>query len=191
MVQMKIEKIVRVFANVSPIFAAIKNRAARTTIAPYPRNIWSALMLLRHGDFRRERVSIREKDRPELQTDQRMIVGAVSSPHIESNFVGIPIGPLAVFVRHWLALGVQNPATCANANLPARSLVPEQNIVIVGFLSLLTLKLLGLRQIHDRIRRSEEHTSELQSLMRISYAVFCLKKKKIDNNKTHSEQNII
>src|SRR3546814_2674854 len=30
-------------------------------------------------------------------------------------------------------------------------------------------------------RRSEEHTSELQSLMRISYAVFCLKKKKIHN----------
>src|SRR3546814_9273445 len=29
-----------------------------------------------------------------------------------------------------------------------------------------------------RRRRSEEHTSELQSLMRISYAVFCLKKKK-------------
>src|SRR3546814_6603646 len=32
--------------------------------------------------------------------------------------------------------------------------------------------------------RSEEHTSELQSLMRISYAVFCLKKKK-NNNNTH------
>src|SRR3546814_7334735 len=31
-------------------------------------------------------------------------------------------------------------------------------------------------------RRSEEHTSELQSLMRISYAVFCLKKKKQKNN---------
>src|SRR3546814_6610853 len=30
--------------------------------------------------------------------------------------------------------------------------------------------------------RSEEHTSELQSLMRISYAVFCLKKKYIDNS---------
>src|SRR3546814_996714 len=30
----------------------------------------------------------------------------------------------------------------------------------------------------ERERRSEEHTSELQSLMRISYAVFCLKKKK-------------
>src|SRR3546814_2979706 len=31
---------------------------------------------------------------------------------------------------------------------------------------------------HARVNRSEEHTSELQSLMRISYAVFCLKKKK-------------
>src|SRR3546814_1144764 len=34
---------------------------------------------------------------------------------------------------------------------------------------------------HPLFRRSEEHTSELQSLMRISYAVFCLKKK--NNNK--------
>src|SRR3546814_7726697 len=33
--------------------------------------------------------------------------------------------------------------------------------------------------------RSEEHTSELQSLMRISYAVFCLKNKKHNNNQTY------
>src|SRR3546814_9280916 len=33
-------------------------------------------------------------------------------------------------------------------------------------------------QQHPRPQRSDEHTSELQSLMRISYAVFCLKKKK-------------
>src|SRR3546814_7499296 len=35
-------------------------------------------------------------------------------------------------------------------------------------------------------KRSEEHTSELQSLMRISYAVFCLKKKKKKKNATHA-----
>src|SRR3546814_16576905 len=35
-----------------------------------------------------------------------------------------------------------------------------------------------------RAARSEEHTSELQSLMRISYAVFCLKKKKTKNVET-------
>src|SRR3546814_7441151 len=37
--------------------------------------------------------------------------------------------------------------------------------------------------------RSEEHTSELQSLMRISYAVFCLKKKKGKNTDTHKRSN--
>src|SRR3546814_5415399 len=41
----------------------------------------------------------------------------------------------------------------------------------------------GLRVVEGG-RRSEEHTSELQSLMRISYAVFCLKKKKKSNQYT-------
>src|SRR3546814_7345904 len=36
--------------------------------------------------------------------------------------------------------------------------------------------------------RSEEHTSELQSLMRISYAVFCLKKKKTKNNNQRNQK---
>src|SRR3546814_10382008 len=38
----------------------------------------------------------------------------------------------------------------------------------------------------ERCRRSEEHTSELQSLMRISYAVFCLKKKNNTSHKSHT-----
>src|SRR3546814_2414420 len=39
--------------------------------------------------------------------------------------------------------------------------------------------------------RSEEHTSELQSLMRISYAVFCLKKKKKErNNKIYQQEKL-
>src|SRR3546814_7870921 len=43
------------------------------------------------------------------------------------------------------------------------------------------------RQLHvsPGAGRSEEHKSELQSLMRISYAVFCLKKKKKKNYNTH------
>src|SRR3546814_2103756 len=39
--------------------------------------------------------------------------------------------------------------------------------------------------LHPMARRSEEHTSELQSLMRISYAVLCL------NNKTHSTETSV
>src|SRR3546814_4144796 len=40
-------------------------------------------------------------------------------------------------------------------------------------------------------RRSEEHTSELQSLMRISYAVFCLKKKRSPLCNTHTHHPLI
>src|SRR3546814_9302136 len=52
----------------------------------------------------------------------------------------------------------------------------------------------ALRSGRDLDPRSEEHTSELQSLMRISYAVFCLKKKIIDTrmikkNTTHQQTN--
>src|SRR3546814_9443916 len=39
------------------------------------------------------------------------------------------------------------------------------------------------------VNRSEEHTSELQSLMRISYAVFCLKKKNKDTKKDSNTRN--
>src|SRR3546814_4898376 len=59
----------------------------------------------------------------------------------------------------------------------------KQSIVYIGILNPITVteyyggyKLLA----GERRLRSEEHTSELQSLMRISYAVFCLKKKKIN-----------
>src|SRR3546814_1605140 len=46
----------------------------------------------------------------------------------------------------------------------------------------------GVRRTLGLAGRSEEHTSELQSLMRISYAVFCFKKKKhnINHSQTHT-----
>src|SRR3546814_4110476 len=47
------------------------------------------------------------------------------------------------------------------------------------------MNLKGDEEIERKVSdRSEEHTSELQSLMRISYAVFCLKKKKKQNKTT-------
>src|SRR3546814_3415241 len=53
------------------------------------------------------------------------------------------------------------------------------------------------REIDRDLAKSEEHTSELQSLMRISYAVFCLKKKKQNTNiqpktkkRAHTTNNI-
>src|SRR3546814_5080797 len=43
----------------------------------------------------------------------------------------------------------------------------------------------------NAVQRSEEHTSELQSLMRISYAVFCLKKKTLYHQQTHNNMTRI
>src|SRR3546814_9207397 len=55
---------------------------------------------------------------------------------------------------------------------------PELVLIATG--SEVDLAMQAAAQLGDKVRvvRSEEHTSELQSLMRISYAVFCLKKKK-------------
>src|SRR3546814_2463132 len=70
--------------------------------------------------------------------------------------------------------------------------VPEAFILTAGALNQARFMLAGLEVDTARMRanldmtRSEEHTSELQSLMRISYAVFCLKKKK--TSKHHQSQ---
>src|SRR3546814_6582796 len=66
--------------------------------------------------------------------------------------------------------------TGIGAVLNTAKVKPGDNVVVFG------LGGIGLNVIQGA-RRSEEHTSELQSLMRISYAVFCLKKKKKHTNK--------
>src|SRR3546814_5676574 len=70
-------------------------------------------------------------------------------------------------------LGDHNEAAIVDVE-PIRHLVrPEQEVMDRAVVRLLPIG-----------ARSEEHTSELQSLMRISYAVFCLKKKKKTNTVT-------
>src|SRR3546814_6891994 len=106
-----------------------------------------------------------------------------------------------------LVTGVQTcalPISCANEPVPAidadMAFIPEhrqrehrqRRAILDGFCrSSSVLRCLGAGtrlasiicpDIGCRPSRSEEHTSELQSLMRISYAVFCLKKKKSKNN---------
>src|SRR3546814_5442257 len=50
-------------------------------------------------------------------------------------------------------------------------------------IALLRDTLIARFELNPPVPRSEEHTSELQSLMRISYAVFCFKKKNTNNTK--------
>src|SRR3546814_4721850 len=73
---------------------------------------------------------------------------------------------------------------------------PLATVVIGGLISAILLTLFLLPTLYARYgrretdipppdKRSEEHTSELQSLMRISYAVFCLKKNRSQKPRYH------
>src|SRR3546814_4936024 len=70
------------------------------------------------------------------------------------------------------------------AQMPVR---PEDDLLVLGQLvDDLFRRRTGDDDVRKRLR-SEEHTSELQSLMRISYAVFCLKKKNKSQTSTYSK----
>src|SRR3546814_1885819 len=74
--------------------------------------------------------------------------------------------------RHFLPLENEIGHAC----IAALGLVDHRQCSVDGF--------------EQRGQRSEEHTSELQSLMRISYAVFCLKKKNNKTTRTPDNQEI-
>src|SRR3546814_6996725 len=86
--------------------------------------------------------------------------------------------PVAHRVEHALVAGsAGKPDTAAVAHHPLNR--PERRV---------DRKPIVAQRQHRA--RSEEHTSELQSLMRISYAVFCLKKKKKKQENTHDRTTV-
>src|SRR3546814_3981196 len=79
-----------------------------------------------------------------------------------------------------------------NANLLMRELHHRMRNLFATVGAIISLTRHSARDVDDYVerissRRSEEHTSELQSLMRISYAVLCLKKKNTCNLSTHPQ----
>src|SRR3546814_7924186 len=91
------------------------------------------------------------------------------------------------FGRHADQRGAVSPAFAASA---AFALVwdpsPEMLPLAFGVAGLAAAVAAGMARALGT-GRSEEHTSELQSLMRISYAVFCLKKTKKNKNTTYTQ----
>src|SRR3546814_8331980 len=97
-----------------------------------------------------------------------VVVARRQGPHA----VGVVLGVLRVGVD--LALRIEREA----GRLGHRDhllLADVAGLVVVG-----DVAFRAMLDHAEHAARSEEHTSELQSLMRISYAVFCLKKKKIN-----------
>src|SRR3546814_5118219 len=83
-------------------------------------------------------------------------------------YVDVQVRPHPIFQREGDDLYCEVPIRFSQAALGATINVP-------------TLDGTAEIRVPEETQRSEEHTSELQSLMRISYAVFCLKKKKNNN----------
>src|SRR3546814_9805074 len=85
-----------------------------------------------------------------------------------------------------------------NADSSEQAVEMEDDAALEGQAALIDHQIASVSRALERIEkgtygecvrcRSEEHTSELQSLMRISYAVFCLKKTKFYNNQVKLHQ---
>src|SRR3546814_5824794 len=78
----------------------------------------------------------------------------------------------------------QNTVLAAEQKMNLFSLLMQGGWVMLPIALLLFLGIYIFFERYFTIRRPEEHTSELQSLMRISYAVFCLNKQTIHANHT-------
>src|SRR3546814_2960049 len=98
---------------------------------------------------------------------------------------GISAGALPRPSRYSAITGLSNTATPSSST--------RQGTLPSGLLACNAAgSSIGLQTTSSRSAiRSEEHTSELQSLMRISYAVFCLKKKTTDQAHQHTKFDII
>src|SRR3546814_3093758 len=76
------------------------------------------------------------------------------------------------------ALGMAFGVICNTLLVAVMGVPPATASARIHIVEMFTTGVSGISHLlHRNIERSEEHTSELQSLMRISYAVFCLKKK--------------
>src|SRR3546814_7825008 len=103
--------------------------------------------------------------------------GVAMSPTKRNRLVQLPVDADIYALRNMVE-------RCFNKLKNARRLATRYDKTAdsyLGFIHLVSIRL-WMRQFVNA--RSEEHTSELQSLMRISYAVFCLKKKKKINYTT-------
>src|SRR3546814_4653613 len=94
-----------------------------------------------------------------------------------------PEGNAFISWGKWFLAGVTSDSTAATFS---DEVISEYVFICFQMTFAAITVALVLGSTVERIKRSEEHTSELQSLMRISYAVFCLKKK----NQTKREARV-
>src|SRR3546814_1439744 len=103
-----------------------------------------------------------------------MVVPLVPRLHFDLHLLYLVLSQWLVFGMAWLVFAMLGRRLqWSRSRIGALTLVAG-----LGNTSFVGYPLIEALRGQEGLARSEEHTSELQSLMRISYAVFCLKKKK-------------
>src|SRR3546814_482894 len=107
------------------------------------------------------------------------------------NATGMPVADIShtiqnIFTQLWVEgeEAIKWGKDYAEQVAQTRQLLEEYQAKISGAANFMDSAMLMDDQFQERSPRSEEHTSELQSLMSISYAVICLKKQKLKNRTT-------
>src|SRR3546814_8457374 len=123
---------------------------------------------------------------PEYRTGTQIITFRAALPNPDGNF--IPGTQASIFLANGNQEALTLPSNAvirsedgAHAWVKTGEGTFEPRVAKTGMETFSSVEIL---------ERSEEHTSELQSLMRISYAVFCLKKKKYKSNLANHYQTI-
>src|SRR3546814_6800796 len=99
---------------------------------------------------------------------------------VEHQVIAVGVDHIRRAAGHGLAQTVEQPHVREHRSRCSQKRVPIGRVQFRSVLSFVGKSGKCIDHSHGALsaERSEEHTSELQSLMRISYAVFCLKKKK-------------
>src|SRR3546814_4512303 len=100
-------------------------------------------------------------------------------------FVALLLFSLLSFFVFFLMIRRPPRSTRTDTLFPYTTLFRSGAFFLAGCTAPPVLSILSAQALGCSDSRSEEHTSELQSLMRISYAVFCLKKKKEKHRRTY------
>src|SRR3546814_8960361 len=126
---------------------------------------------------------VHDVDRTVLDADPLLVAAIAGLPGRKFIFTNGD-APYAMRVLDRLGLGqsfeaIHDIHACGYAPKPT----PSAYHGMIDSFGIDPARSLFVEDMARNLKRSEEHTSELQSLMRISYAVFCLKKKKTKTNK--------
>src|SRR3546814_6202077 len=130
----------------------------------------------------------------QTQNTLTILLGSIAAISLLVGGIGVMNIMLVSVTERTREIGIRMATGAREGNIMQQFLIEAMVVsalggaigVIGGLATAAIINMVGTPIEYSLMPRSEEHTSELQSLMRISYAVFCLKKKNRHINKKYT-----